>query len=247
MEKDIIYGRNAVAEALAAKRKIKEIFISVNVSPGTFSQIIGDAKVRGIPVAHRNPNWLNRFAGSDSHQGIVAVTEGKRYAPVSEILNFAKSRGESPLILVLDGIEDPQNLGSVIRSAECAGAHGIIIPEHHAVGITGAVAKVASGAAEHMRVARVEDVADALDGLKERGIKVIGADAEAKAVYYNIPMRGPVAIVIGSEGKGVRRQIKDRCDILVSIPLCGKINSLNAAVAAAILMFEAVRQRTKQP
>jgi 23S rRNA (guanosine2251-2'-O)-methyltransferase len=244
---DIIYGRNAVAEALAAKRRIKEIFISTTASRGSFSQVIGDAKARSIPVAHRNPAWLKRFAGSDSHQGIVAVAEGRRYSSVGEMLNFARSKGENPFIIVLDGIEDPQNLGSVIRSAECAGAHGIIIPEHHAVGITGSVAKVASGAAEHMKVARVEDVADALEGLREKGVKVIGADAEAKAIYYNIPMGGPVAIVIGSEGKGVRRQIKDCCDILVSIPLRGKINSLNAAVAAAVLMFEAVRQRTKRP
>lgn len=243
-EKNVIYGKNAVTEALKGGR-IKELFISNSASKSSFDQVLGDAKVKGIPVQFRNPFSMNRFAGTDSHQGIVAVIEAPKYSSLRAILDLAKSRNENPFIVVLDGIEDPQNLGSVIRTAECAGVHGIIIPEHHAVGLTGSVAKVASGAAEHVRVARVADLTDALEELKERGVKIIGADAEAKPVYYNIPMKESVAIVVGSEGSGIRHSVKERCDILVSIPLRGKINSLNGAVAAAVLMFEAVRQRTK--
>ena len=244
MDKDVIYGRNAVAEALKG-RNVKEVFISTTASKGSFAQILGTAKARGIPTGFRNPLWLNRFAGSDSHQGVVAVIAPPRYFSVPEILNTARSRKEAPFLVVLAGIEDPQNLGSIIRSAECAGAHGIIIPEHHAVGLTGSVAKVASGAVEHVKIARVENIADALEELKEENIKVVGTDAEAKPVYYNIPMREGVALVVGSEAEGIRHSAKEACDILVSIPMRGRINSLNAAVAAAVLMFEVVRQRTK--
>jgi 23S rRNA (guanosine2251-2'-O)-methyltransferase len=245
MEQNVIYGKNAVAEALRGKRRIKEILVSTNASPGTFDQIRGIAKVRGIPFQLRNPASLNHLAKSDSHQGIVAIVEKQRYFQIPEILHAARNRDENPFLIILDGIEDPQNLGSVIRTADCAGVHGIIIPEHHAVGLTGSVAKVASGAAEHVKIARVADLTDAIDDLKDRGVKIVGTDADAKPIYYNIPMREPVAIVIGSEGEGIRKSVKDRCDILVSIPLRGKINSLNAAVAAAVMMFEAVRQRTK--
>lgn len=245
MEKDIIYGRNAVAEALAGKRKIKQVFISTQVSKGSFDSIIGTLTARDIPLEFRNPISLKRFAGSDSHQGIVAVVEPQQYASVRGILNVSKAKKEAPFIIILDGIEDPQNLGSVIRSAECAGAHGVIIPEHHAVGLTGSVAKVASGAAEHVKLARVPDIAEVIEELKENNIKIVGSDADAKPIYYNIPMREGVALVIGSESEGVRHSVKKKCDVLVSIPMRGKINSLNAAVAAAVLMFEVVRQRTK--
>jgi len=244
-DKNIIYGKNAVAEALSSGRKIREVFISNSVSKSAFDQVVGTLKARGVPFHFRNQQWLKHFAGTDSHQGIVAVVDEARYASVSDILNLARSRKENAFILVLDGIEDPQNLGSIIRSAECAGVHGVIIPEHHAVGLTGAVAKVASGAAEHVKVARVENITDALEKLKEENIKIVGADAGAKPIYYNIPMRESVALVVGSEGKGVRQSVADACDTLVSIPLQGRINSLNAAVAAAVLMFEVVRQRTK--
>lgn len=245
MEKNLIFGKNAVAEALAGRRPIKEVFISNSVSKSAFDQTIGTLKARGIKFGFRSTFWLNRFAGSDSHQGIIAVVDSPRYFQIPEILNMARSRKEAPFLVVLDGIEDPQNLGSVIRSAECAGAHGVIIPEHHAVGLTGSVAKVASGAAEHVKVARVENITDALEQLREAGIKIVGADTEAKPIYYNIPMREGVAIVIGSEGEGIRHSVKESCDILVSIPMRGKMNSLNAAVAAAVLMYEVVRQRTK--
>jgi len=245
MERDIIYGRNAVLEALRGDRAVKEVFISNSVPKGAFNNMTATLKARRIPFHFRSPEWLKRTANSDSHQGIVAIIDAVRYSSLGEILGIAKSREEPPFIIVLDGIEDPQNLGSIIRSAECAGAHGIIIPEHRAVGITPAVVRVAAGATEHMKVAIVDKISKILEELGENGVKVIGSDAQAKVKYCNVPMREGVAIVIGGEGEGMKRSTADACDVLVSIPLKGKLNSLNAAVSAAILMFEVVRQRSK--
>jgi 23S rRNA (guanosine2251-2'-O)-methyltransferase len=245
MDKDLVYGRNAVTEALGGKRNVKEVYFSTTAARGSFDRMIGVLKSRGIRFESRSPAWLDRFAGSDSHQGVVAVVDSPRYASVSEILKLAESRREPPFLIILDGIEDPQNLGSIIRSAECAGVHGIIIPEYKAVGVTPSVVKVAAGATEHIKIARVGKLPPVLDELRDEGLKVVGADPEAKARYYNTPLGGGIALVIGSEASGMKRMVRDACDVLVSIPLRGRLGSLNAAVAAAILMFEVVRQRSR--
>jgi len=244
-EKNVIYGRNVVSEALCGNRRIKKVFFSNSVPKGAFSGMISGLTSAHVPFAFRNDLSLKQLCGSDAHQGVVAVVSQAKYASLDEILKKAESRKENPFILVLDGIQDPQNLGSMIRSADCAGVHGVVIAEHGAVGITPAVVRVAAGATEHMTVAVSEKISHVIEELRKKGIKVVGTDTQAKAKYYNIPMREPVAIVIGSEGEGIKKSTADACDILVSIPMGGKLNSLNAAVSAAVLMFEVVRQRTK--
>ncbi|MBN2517251.1 MAG: 23S rRNA (guanosine(2251)-2'-O)-methyltransferase RlmB [Candidatus Altiarchaeota archaeon] len=245
VEGDRVYGKNAVMEALRGSRRIKEVYISTTANKGFADGIIGALKPKGIRFQFRNPGWLKRFTGSDSHQGIAAVVERMGYCSVKDILRVAESKNEQPFLLILDGIEDPQNLGSMIRSAECAGVHGIIIPESRAVGITGSVVKVASGATEYVKISRVGKLKPLLRELRDSGIKIIGTDANAKTKYYNVPMREGVAIVVGNEGGGMRNSVADGCDMLVSIPMRGRIDSLNVAVSAAILMFEVVRQRVR--
>ena len=221
---DIIEGRNAVQEALRAGRAIDKIYIARGETDRALGHIAGLARDRGITVA------------------VCAVRE---YASIDDIFNVAAERGEQPFVVVCDEISDPHNLGAIIRSAECAGAHGVIIPKHRSAGLTAVVGKTSAGAAEYMAVARVASIAAALEELKARGLWVYGAAAEGSSPMWETDFSGPIALVIGSEGEGLGRLVRERCDFLVSIPLRGKVSSLNASTAAAVLMYEVLRQKTK--
>jgi 23S rRNA (guanosine2251-2'-O)-methyltransferase len=199
---------------------------------------------RKIPLIELDRQKLDRMSGGEHHQGIVAIAAEQEYSSVEEILEYAKSLGEKPLIVVLDGVEDPHNLGAIIRSAECSGVHGVIIPKRRAVGLTSVVRKSSAGALEHMRVARVTNLAATLDELKERGLWIYGADMGGEA-YSATDFSGNVAIVLGSEGFGISRLVSEKCDFITSIPLYGNVNSMNVSCAAAVILTEVARQRHK--
>jgi len=242
---NIIYGRNSVKEAIKANRDISCIFVDKNYrsKKGSISQILTLARDKNINIKTLDSKALDTKANMGNHQGILAIVEEYKYSNIEEILNFAKEKNEPPFIIIADGFEDPHNLGAIIRTAECAGAHGIIIPKNNCCGITSTVEKVAVGALEYMRVAKVTNLSRTLEDLKRVGIWIYCADMNGET-YYATDFSGPVALVIGSEGKGIRPLIKKNCDFVVSIPLLGKISSLNASVAAGILMYEISKNRT---
>lgn len=239
---DIIAGRNPVSEALRSGRAIDSILIAKGELNGSIKVIAAKAKAMKIPVKETDRKKLDMMCGGASHQGIVALAAIKEYSTVDDIFALAESRNEKPFIIVLDEIEDAHNLGAIIRTAECAGAHGIIIPKRRAAGLSYAVGKTSAGAYEYMPVARVTNIPNTLDELKERGCWIYAADMDG-AVYAEHDLRGACALVIGSEGRGVSRLVREKCDVILSLPMCGKINSLNASVAAGILMYEFTRQR----
>lgn len=239
---DIIAGRNPVSEALRSGRAIDSILIAKGELNGSIKVIAAKAKAMKIPVKETDRKKLDQMCGGASHQGIVALAAIKEYSTVDDIFALAESRNEKPFIIVLDEIEDAHNLGAIIRTAECAGAHGIIIPKRRAAGLSYAVGKTSAGAYEYMPVARVTNIPNTLDELKEKGCWIYAADMDG-SVYSEHDLRGACALVIGSEGKGVGRLVREKCDVILSLPMCGKINSLNASVAAGILMYEFTRQR----
>lgn len=242
---DIIEGRNAVQEALRAGRAIDKIYIARGETDRALGHIAGMARGRGITVSDCDRRKLDAMSVTKAHQGVIAVCAVREYASVDDIFKVAAERGEEPFVVVCDEISDPHNLGAIIRSAECAGAHGVIIPKHRSAGLTAIVGKTSAGAAEHMAVARVASIASALEELKSRGLWVYGAAAEGSSPMWETDFSGPIALVIGSEGEGLGRLVRERCDFLVSIPLKGKVSSLNASTAAAVLMYEILRQKTK--
>src|ERR1044071_3988298 len=241
---DVIYGPNAVLEALrAGKRQIEAITILESARPDRLKALLDLARQKGVPV-HRVPRF---DLGDVRHQGVVARIAAARYADADELLDQLESRigsADPPLAVGLDGVEDPHNMGSILRTAECAGVHGVFIAERRAVGLTSVVAKVAAGALEYVPVARVTNLVRLIDQLKERNIWVVGAAAEAKQSYTEWEWRLPAAIVLGSEGHGLHRLVREHCDTLVRIPVVGKLESLNVSVAAGVLLYEARRQRT---
>ena len=244
---NIIMGRNPVKEAIKSGKSIDRILVTKE-HDGSLGEIITLAHEANLVIREVDRRKLDEICmpfghngKSGNHQGIIAEIPGVEYAELSDILENAESRGEKPFIILLDGIEDPHNLGSIIRSAECAGAHGVVITKRRSASVTAAVVKTSAGAAEHMRIARVVNLANTIDTLKERGIWIAGADMNGKAMY-DVDMKGAFALVIGSEGSGLSKLVKEKCDFLVSIPLKGNIDSLNAAVAGAIIMFEKNRQ-----
>ena len=246
---NIIMGRNPVKEAIKSGKSIDRILVTKE-HDGSLGEIIALAHEANLVIREVDRRKLDEICmpfghngKSGNHQGILAEIPGVEYAELSDILEYAESRGEKPFIILLDGIEDPHNLGSIIRSAECAGAHGVVITKRRSASVTAAVVKTSAGAAEHMRIARVVNLANTIDTLKERGIWIAGADMDGKAMY-DVDMKGAFALVIGSEGSGLSKLVKEKCDFLVSIPLKGNIDSLNAAVAGAIIMFEKNRQET---
>ena len=246
---NIIMGRNPVKEAIKSGKSIDRILVTKE-HDGSLGEIIALAHEANLVIREVDRRKLDEICmpfghngKSGNHQGIIAEIPGVEYAELSDILEYAESRGEKPFIILLDGIEDPHNLGSIIRSAECAGAHGVVITKRRSASVTAAVVKTSAGAAEHMRIARVVNLANTIDTLKERGIWIAGADMDGKAMY-DVDMKGAFALVIGSEGSGLSKLVKEKCDFLVSIPLKGNIDSLNAAVAGAIIMFEKNRQET---
>ena len=245
---ELIYGPNAVLEALrAGKRQIETITILESARPDRLKSLIDLAREKGVPV-HRVPRLdLDRTLGDVRHQGVIARIAAARYADADELLDQLDAKigtADPPLVLGLDGVEDPRNMGSILRTAECSGVHGVFIAERRAVGLTSVVAKVAAGAVEYVPVARVTNLVRLIDQLKERNIWVVGAAAEAKQSYTDWDWKLPSAIVLGSEGHGLHRLVREHCDTLVRIPTVGKLESLNVSVAAGVLLYEARRQRT---
>ena len=238
---DVIAGRNAVMELLKSSKDINKIFVEKGERHGSINEIIARAKEARVVIVEVEKAKLNMMA--ENHQGVVAVVPPFNYCEIEDILDLAKERGEDPFILVLDGIEDPHNLGSIIRTAETAGVHGIIIPKRRTVSVNATVAKTSAGATAYVKVARVNNINDSIRKLKDAGLWVIGTDGEAKTEYYNQDLKGPIAIIIGSEGFGMSKLVKENADILIKIPMKGQINSLNASVSAGIVMYEVVKQR----
>ncbi len=241
----LVSGRNAVKELLAGERDIDKIFVARGDREGSIVAIVGEAVARKIPVVEVDRKRLDSMCGHNRHQGVVAAASEHAYVDVDDILAYAEERGEAPLLLIADEIEDPHNLGALIRSAECAGVHGLIIPKRRAVGLTSVVAKASAGAIEHLRVAKVTNLAGTIDDLKKKGLWIYAADMDG-APYDQTDFRGAVAFVLGSEGFGISRLVKQKCDFVVSIPLHGKVNSLNVSAAGAVLLFEAARQRSQK-
>ena len=239
---DIIAGRNAVNEALRAGRTLDSLYVQRGDHGGGLAALIAKAKAQGVPIKEADPKKLEHMCGGANHQGVVAVAAVKEYASLEEIFARAEERGEPLFLVICDGLEDPHNLGAVIRTAECAGAHGVVIPKRRSVGLTYAVGKASAGAVEHLPVARVQNVAALLEDLKARGVWIYTADMDGSP-WCQTDFTGPAALVIGSEGSGVSRLVKERSDFVVSLPIKGQVNSLNASVAAGVLCYEVARQR----
>ncbi len=239
----VIAGRNAVNEALRSGRAIDSLYVARGEHTGSLSALIAKAKKMGISIKEADGRKLDFLCGNANHQGVVAVAAVKEYAAVDDIFRLAEERSEPPFIIIADGLEDPHNLGAILRVAECAGAHGVIIPKRRAAGLTYAVGKASAGAVEYVPVARVTNIAATVDELKKRGVWVYAADMDGEN-WCNVDYSGPAAVVIGSEGFGVSRLIKEKCDFVISLPMKGKINSLNASVACGIICYEIARQRS---
>ena len=239
----VIEGRNAVIEALRAGTAIDKIYLQKGETDRTLGHVASKARAAGIVVVEADRRKLDAMSRTHAHQGVIALSAVREYAGVEDILRTAADRGEPPLVVVCDEISDPQNLGAIIRTAECAGAHGVIIPKRRSAGLTAIVAKTSAGAVAHVPVARVPNIPALLKDLKKQGVWVFGTAADGDTALYTADLKGPAAIVIGSEGTGMTRLATENCDFLVSIPMRGKLSSLNASAAAAILLYEAVRQR----
>lgn len=236
-------GRNAVAEALKSGRTIDKLFIAEGDTDQSLRRLAAQAREAGAVVVAVDRRKLNDMSATGAHQGVIALAAAHEYASVEDILEEAASRGEAPLIVICDELTDPHNLGAILRSAECAGAHGVIIPKRRSVGLTATVGKASAGAVEYMKVARVTNVSAAIEELKKQGVWVFGTAAEGSVPMYQADLTGPAAIVIGNEGDGISRLVAKNCDMMVNIPMRGRISSLNASAAASILLYEAVRQR----
>ncbi|MCB2295835.1 23S rRNA (guanosine(2251)-2'-O)-methyltransferase RlmB [Clostridium algoriphilum] len=245
MREDLIEGRNAVIEALKSDRTVEYILIAKGDMVGSISIVIALAKEKGIVTKEVDRRKLDQMSQTSSHQGVIAVVTPYKYFEIDDIFKEALDRGEKPFIIILDEIEDPHNFGSIIRTAEVCGAHGIIIPKRKNVGATPTVYKTSAGAIEHMKIAKVTNINVAIEEIKERGVWVYGADMEAKDYIFNADLTGAVALVIGSEGRGISKLTKEKCDVLVKIPMVGKITSLNASVAGGIIMYEIMKQKIR--
>ena len=238
---EVIIGRNAVLEALKNNREIEKITIAKGAE-GSVKQIVGKAKDRKIPVYYSEKARMDKAASGGAHQGVIAVVSDYEYCIVDDILALAEKRNEKPFVIILDGLEDPHNLGAIMRTAECAGAHGIIIQKRRSVSVNETVAKTSAGASEYMLCARVTNIGREIDSLKEKGLW-IGAVDMGDTFYYDQNLTGAIGLVVGGEGSGVSRLVREKCDFVVSIPMKGRITSLNASNAASIMMYEVVRQR----
>ena len=239
----LIEGRNAVIEALRAGTSIDKIYLARGETDSTLGHIASTARNKGIVVVEADRRKLDGMSRTHAHQGVIAIAAVREYATVEDILNAAREKGEPPLVVVCDELSDPHNLGAVIRTAEAAGAHGVIIPKRRSAGLTAVVAKTAAGAVSYLPVARVPNLPALLKELKREGLWVFGTAADGTTPLYDADLKGAAAIVIGSEGDGMGRLVREQCDFLVSIPMRGQVNSLNASAAAAVVLYEAVRQR----
>ena len=240
---DQIEGRNAVLELLESNKDINKIYITKGELKGSINKIIAMANEKKVIIVQKDKKQMDMMAQSENYQGVIAVVPPYEYAEVEDILEVAKERNEEPFILILDGIEDTHNLGAIIRTAETAGIHGIIIPKRRAAQVNSTVSKVASGALQYMKIARVNNITDTISKLKDNGIWVCGTTIDAEKYYYDQDLTGPLAIVIGNEGKGISDLVKRNCDFSVKIPMKGNVTSLNASVSTGIIVYEAVKQR----
>lgn len=240
---DYVWGRYPVLEALRSRRRVHRILIAQGPRDAGMSQLLDQARRVGVPVEPTPRRKLDELSKNSNHQGVVALVAPRQYAEVDDILLRAKELGEDPLVLVLDAIQDVHNLGSLIRTAEAVGAHGVIIPEHRAAGLTPVVDKTSAGAVEFLPVAQVTNITRTLDDLKKRGIWCIGLDGSARTRFDQANLKGPIALVVGNEGKGIGRLVKEHCDLLVNLPMRGHVASLNAAIAGSTVLYEIWRQR----
>lgn len=242
---DQVEGRNAVIELLESGKDINKIFITKGEKHGSIHKIIAMAKESRVIIVEKERKQMEEMAQTQNFQGVIAMVPPFEYCEVEDILQEAKEREEEPFILILDGIEDPHNLGSMIRTAETAGVHGIIIPKRRAAMVNSTVNKVSAGAVQHMKVARVTNISDTIEELKKEGVWICGTDINTSTYYYDQDLTGPIGIVIGNEGNGISQKVKKNCDFLVKIPMKGKVTSLNASVSTGIIVYEVVKQRTK--
>ena len=238
-----IEGRNALTEVLKSGRAIDKVFVAEGNTDRSLQRLAAQAQEAGAVIVPVDRRKLDQMSTTRSHQGVIALVAAHDYCTIDDILEEAASRGQAPLIVICDELSDPHNLGAIMRSAECAGAHGVIIPKRRSVGLTATVAKASAGAIEYMKVARVTNINNAINELKEKGVWVFGTAAEGSVPMYKADLTGPAAIVIGNEGDGLSQLVRKNCDMLVHIPMAGRISSLNASAAASILLYEAVRQR----
>lgn len=242
---DQVEGRNAVIELLESGKDINKIFVTKGEKHGSIHKIIAMAKENRVIIIEKEKRQMEEIAQTQNYQGVIAVVPPFQYCEVEDILQEAKNKQEDPLVLILDGIEDPHNLGSIIRTAETAGVHGIVIPKRRAASVNSTVNKVSAGAVQHMKIARVTNISDTIDILKKEGLWICGTEIQTKTYYYDQELTGPIGIVIGNEGNGISQKVKKNCDFLVKIPMKGKITSLNASVSTGIILYEAVKQRMK--
>lgn len=242
---DKIIGRNPVLEAIRSGRSIDKILVKKGKYEGSIVPIIKKAKENGIIIQEADKAKLDAASEGGSHQGVIAYVSAYEYSDVNDILNAARDKGEPPFVIICDKITDPHNLGAIIRTANCVGVHGVIIPKRNSVGLNSTVAKASAGAVEYTRVAKVTNIVSAIEDLQKEGLWITAADMDGEEMY-NIDLKGAVGLVIGSEGEGVSRLVREKCDFIASIPMTGRINSLNASVAAGVLMYEALRQRIAQ-
>lgn len=242
---DQVEGRNSVLELLESGKDINKIFVTRGDRHGSINKILAIAKERKIIIVEKDKKQMDEMAQEENYQGVIAIVPPFEYVEIEDIINTAKERNEDPFVLILDGIEDPHNLGSIIRTAETAGVHGIIIPKRRAASVNSTVNKTSAGAVEHMKIARVTNISDAIEELKQLGLWICGTDVDTNKYYYNQDLTGPLGIVIGNEGKGIGDKVKKNCDFLVKIPMKGKVTSLNAAVSTGIIVYESVKQRIK--
>lgn len=244
-ETDQVEGRNALIELLESGRDVNKLFVQKGEKHGSINKIIAIAKEKRIVIVEAEKTKLDMMSQTKNHQGVIAQVPPFEYCEVEDILDLAKSRNEDPFILILDGIEDVHNLGSIIRTAETAGVHGVIIPKRRAASVNSTVSKTSAGAVEHMKIARVNNLTETIKYLKEQGLWIIGTDMNTNTLYYEQDLTGGLGLVIGSEGFGISRLVKESCDSLIKIPMKGKISSLNASVSCGIVVYEAVKQRSK--
>lgn len=243
---DQVEGRNSVIELLESGKDINKIFVEKGEKHGSIHKIIAMAKEKRVIIVEKDKRQMEEMAQNKNYQGVIALVPPFEYCEIEDILDKAKEKDEDPFVLILDGIEDPHNLGSIIRTAETAGVHGVIIPKRRAVGVNSTVAKVSAGAVEHMLVARVTNVTDAIDKLKKEGLWICGTDINTDKYYYEQDLTGPIGIVIGNEGSGMSNKVTKNCDFLVKIPMKGKVTSLNASVSAGIVIYETLKQRLQK-
>ena len=242
MENTRLEGRNSVLEAFKSGRTVDKLFVQEGLRDGTVSRILSMAKKNGTIVSFMKKEKLDSMSETKAHQGVIAYCAAAEYATVQEILKIAEDAGEDPFIIILDGIEDPHNLGAVIRTANTSGAHGVIIPKHRSATLSGTVAKASAGAVNYTKVAKVTNIGRTIDDLKKKGLWIMCADMDGQDIY-NSDLKGPIGIVIGNEGKGVSPLVREKCDIVISIPVMGQIESLNASVACGVMCYEVLRQR----